>query len=259
MSTTIPTATATATSTAPQAFPSAPAPATPDALGPMASRRVSILLSFTAGFVDTFGFVALFGLFTAHVTGNFVLIGAAIAGAGSAAVLGKLLALPAFVAGVVATRAWQLRCEREGRASGVAVVVVQLLLLLAFMAGGVLATPFLHQDGWQVIVVGLLGVLGMSVQNAASRSTFSKMSPSTVMTGNVTQISMDLIDLLTKAPGSAAAATRVRGMWPAITAFAIGSLGGALAFKPMGFWAIVAPVAALALVLNALTQTSPAP
>jgi len=36
------------------------------------------LLSFDGGFVDTAGFLGLQGLFTAHVTGNFVTLGAAL-------------------------------------------------------------------------------------------------------------------------------------------------------------------------------------
>ena len=36
------------------------------------------LLSFNAGYVDTAGFLALHGLFTAHVTGNFVTLGASL-------------------------------------------------------------------------------------------------------------------------------------------------------------------------------------
>lgn len=39
-------------------------------------RIDSCALSFVAGFVDTCVFVGLFGLFTAHVTGNLALIGA---------------------------------------------------------------------------------------------------------------------------------------------------------------------------------------
>ncbi len=47
------------------------------------SPYLAPLRAFTAGFVDTTGFVALFGLFTAHVTGNFVLIGAVYCGVSS--------------------------------------------------------------------------------------------------------------------------------------------------------------------------------
>jgi len=41
---------------------------------PLSSMRIGLgaLLSFNGGFVDTAGFLGLQGLFTAHVTGNFV-------------------------------------------------------------------------------------------------------------------------------------------------------------------------------------------
>ncbi|MDC6134667.1 DUF1275 family protein, partial [Burkholderia gladioli] len=45
-------------------------------------RSENVLLAFVAGYVDTLGFVALSGLFVAHVTGNFILIGSGLAGAG---------------------------------------------------------------------------------------------------------------------------------------------------------------------------------
>jgi uncharacterized membrane protein YoaK (UPF0700 family) len=54
------------------------------------------LLSFNGGFGDTAGFLGLQGLFVAHVTGNFVTLGAAIA-FGTKGVLAKLIALPEFI------------------------------------------------------------------------------------------------------------------------------------------------------------------
>ena len=61
------------------------------------------VLSFNAGYVDTAGYLALQGLFTAHVTGNFVTIGAALV-FGTSGVVAKLLALPVFCLVIVATR-----------------------------------------------------------------------------------------------------------------------------------------------------------
>ena len=65
---------------------------------------LSALLSFNGGYVDTAGFLALQGLFTAHVTGNFVTLGATLV-TGAHGVLPKLLALPVFCAAIDALRA----------------------------------------------------------------------------------------------------------------------------------------------------------
>jgi uncharacterized membrane protein YoaK (UPF0700 family) len=44
----------------------------------MKKLDIAVLLSFTAGFVDTASFLGLEGLFTAHVTGNFVTLSATL-------------------------------------------------------------------------------------------------------------------------------------------------------------------------------------
>jgi len=63
------------------------------------NKHEETILALLAGYVDTVGFVALFGLFTAHVTGNFVLVGAEVAGVDQGVVL-NLLAFPSFIAGI---------------------------------------------------------------------------------------------------------------------------------------------------------------
>ena len=59
---------------------------------PRGRLAVASLLSFNGGFVDTVGFLGLSGLFVAHVTGNFVILGAALV-LGSHGILNKVLAL----------------------------------------------------------------------------------------------------------------------------------------------------------------------
>jgi len=61
------------------------------------------VLSFNGGYVDTAGYLALQGLFTAHVTGNFVTLGAALV-FGTSGVVAKLLALPVFCMVIIVTR-----------------------------------------------------------------------------------------------------------------------------------------------------------
>ncbi|WP_374382420.1 YoaK family protein [Dongia sp.] len=205
---------------------------------------VAALLAFTAGFVDTVGFVALFGLFTAHVTGNFVLIGASLIDL-HAGLLTKLLALPLFVITVALTRLFILRQERRARDAAMPLLLGELLFLGLFLACGSALAPFDHADSAAAMVTGFSAVVAMAIQNTASRTIFAALAPTTVMTGNVTQIVIDLVDVALVDEQKEAKA-RLRKMSPPVLTFAVGALTGALAYGFVGFAALAAPIVAIA-------------
>jgi uncharacterized membrane protein YoaK (UPF0700 family) len=77
---------------------------------------------------------------------------------------------------------------------------------------------------------------------------FATLAPTTVMTGNVTQIVVDLVD--TAASGEHEEARgRLRKMLPPVATFAAGALAGALSYGVAGYAALIAPVVTTALVL----------
>src|SRR5271170_5105245 len=94
------------------------------------------VLSINAGFMDTAAFLALKGLFTAHVTGNFVTLGAALV-MGTSGVLAKLLALPVFCVVVIAVRLFSYRLRARSRPVAGTLLATQLFLMIL---GAVLAT-----------------------------------------------------------------------------------------------------------------------
>ncbi len=210
------------------------------------------LLSFVAGFVDTCGFVALFGLFTAHVTGNFVLIGAAIADY-HGGLIAKLLALPVFVIVVAVTRTLTIALEDRRKNAAVPLLALQILFLAGFLACGVAAVPLPDGDAPMVIVIGMLAVTAMAIQNTASRTVFIMHTPTTVMTGNVTQVVIDLVDL-SLGRGAAEARLRIRKMVPAILTFTIGALAGALGYVFAGFWCLALPIVLLMVIFARETR-----
>ncbi|MDP9096392.1 MAG: DUF1275 domain-containing protein [Pseudomonadota bacterium] len=199
-----------------------------------------------AGFVDAAGFVALSGLFTAHVTGNFVLIGAELV-TKSSGVLAKLLALPAFVLAVAATRLISLALERRDTDPLRPLLLIEASLLTAFLTGGLALSPLGSPDAAASIFVGMLGVAAMGVQNAIARLSLSHLAATTVMTVNVTQTVIDAVDLCRGCRSKAAesAAVRLRRMLPAVFAFAIGALAGAFGVATWSFWCLLAPIGTL--------------
>ena len=207
----------------------------------------SCALGFTAGYVDTLCFVALFGLFTAHVTGNFVLIGSELAHP-SHGVLIKFLAFPGFIAAVVVSRLLALGASRRGGTAVRPLLSLQWLLLAACMLCGWRAQPIADAASSWVLATGVLGAAAMGVQNAASRLAFAALAPTTVMTGNVTQVVLDIVDAL-RGPADAALRERIRKfLWP-VLAFGIGAIGGAFAYACASFWALTLPLIILAMLL----------
>jgi uncharacterized membrane protein YoaK (UPF0700 family) len=204
---------------------------------------ISTLMAGTAGFVDTCGFVALFGLFTAHVTGNFVLIGATLASP-RPGILAKLLAFPEFILVVAATQLALHHCKRSGRDPAQPVLFGQAVALALFLGLGVWASPVQNADSAIALLIGMFGVAAMAIQNVASRTIFAAHAPSTVMTGNVTQTVIDAVEVALGADTSPAR-SRLRKMLPPVCGFAIGAIAGGLGFVRLGFWCLIAPLLAI--------------
>lgn len=202
-----------------------------------------IVLAFVSGYVDTVGFVALFGLFTAHVTGNFVLIGSELARPTNGVLL-KLLAFPAFIVAVIAARLLVLGVKRAGSDPAPYLLGTQAILLAAFMAAGWAALPLLDSSSPMALCAGMLGAAAMGVQNAAGRLVWSTLTPTTVMTGNVTQLVIDLVDLVRGGAEPGLAERAYRFLWP-IVAFGSGAILGALAFGKVSFLALAVPISLL--------------
>jgi uncharacterized membrane protein YoaK (UPF0700 family) len=207
------------------------------------SQLTGSALGFAAGYVDTVCFVALFGLFTAHVTGNFVLIGSELVDP-THGVLMKFLAFPAFIVAVAVARLVGLALERLGRAPQRPLLLLQCALLTACMVCGWRAGPIVNPLAPWVLATAIFGAAAMGVQNAASRLAFGELAPTTVMTGNVTQLVIDLVDLL-RGEANAPVRERIqRLLWPIIF-FAAGATAGAVVFKHVAMWALALPIALL--------------
>jgi uncharacterized membrane protein YoaK (UPF0700 family) len=217
-----------------------------------------LLLSLNGGYVDTAGFLALQGLFTAHVTGNFVTFGAAIV-LGTSGAVAKLLALPTFCIVAILARLLHYRLPGLGLPALRTMLTLKLLLLIAGAALAIRLGPFASGDGWPALVTGMTLVAAMAIQNALHRVHLASAPPTTLMTGTTTQIMLDLADLLHGLPPEAKGAVRarVRRMSATVASFAAGCAAAALLYGLVQTWCFLAPPL-LALLSLARAQEVPA-
>src|SRR3984957_6507162 len=216
------------------------------------------LLSFNGGYVDTVGYLSLQGLFTAHVTGNFVTIGAAMV-FGTSGVIAKLLALPVFCIVIVATRLVSFNLPPRWPVLET-MLTLKLLLLLVAAVLAIAMGPFANGDGAAAIIMGMTLVSAMAIQNAAHRIHMGTAPPTTLMTGTTTQIMIDIADMIRRIRGPArdAILARLPRMCVAAARFAARAAAGAMLFHAIGSWCFaLPPIVALLTRITAKSALTP--
>jgi uncharacterized membrane protein YoaK (UPF0700 family) len=233
---------------------------TASAAADLAIRVLPFVLSVIAGSTDAIGFLGLNGLFTAHITGNIVVLAAQVV-AGNPTIISYILSVPVFMLVLLLTRLLAGGFERSGRSTLAPLLLLQLIVLVAFLVLCVTAGPWRDADAILAIIAGMFGVAAMAVQNALVQISMKKSPTTAVMTTNVTHFMLDLGETLVAGDAGKIAAARNRAMrtLPVIVGFTIGCGLGAAGEAIAGFWSLALPtgLALLAFAMGLADQHSP--
>jgi uncharacterized membrane protein YoaK (UPF0700 family) len=220
-----------------------------DSLG---TKLLPFVLSVIAGSADVISFVGLGGLFTAHITGNLVILAAHVVSGGDAP-LAVILSVPVFMVVLLLTRLLAAGFEAIDLASLRPLLLLQFLLLTGFLVLCVAAGPHIDPNAANAIIAGMLGVSAMAVQNAIPQISLTGAPSTAVMTTNVTRFMIDLGEMaLGRDPNKVASVRRrAKHTWPPIVGFTVGCGLGAACEAAVGLWSLALP-AGLALLAVAM-------
>jgi uncharacterized membrane protein YoaK (UPF0700 family) len=212
-------------------------------------ERLPPLLSVIAGMVDLTGFLTLGNIFTAHITGNLV-VGAAVAIRGGPLNRAQLLAIPVFILAVATV--WLIARASGRRGPGLArlLLLVQFLLLAAVLVFTALTRPSANPHGLMAGIAVMIAVSAMACQYALLRLAVPGAISTAVMTGNLTNTVLSLVDMLSKQrPLMTADADRLRRSLHLLFGFLLGCVVAAAGVSLMGDWAWSFPVALAAVAI----------
>ena len=154
-----------------------------------------VLLSFVAGYLDSYTYLSLFGLFAAQVTGSFVIAGAEFV-TSDFGIAGKLIAIAAFVTAAAVTAAFCIVARDAQRAVLPAMLGLEALLLAIFV-GIMLCGPAVRDArDWHGIVAGVFAAMAMGAQSVLVRLLMKDIPQTNVMTGNMTQLGIAATELI---------------------------------------------------------------
>ena len=191
--------------------------------------------------VDLIGFLSL-GIFTAHVTGNIVVIGALIV-RHSRVNPAQILAVPVFVLAVAGT--WLIAKALGKRGTGLIrpLLLIQFLLITGLLVFSVFSKPSTDPHGPMATIAAMIAVTAMGCQFALLRLTVPVAPSTTVMTGNVTNAVLALLDSRSNQPLIEGGTRRLTGALHLLIGFFVGCVVAAAAVLYLGDWAWLLPAA----------------
>lgn len=206
------------------------------------SNRLPTVLSVIAGMVDVTGYLSLGKLFTAHVTGNLVVI-AALLVRGGPPNMAQILAVPMFVVAVAAVWLVAKALDRRGPALARPLLLIQFLLLTCVLIFSVSHDPAANPHGLMAGIAAMIAVSAMACQFALLRLAVPGTPSTAVMTGNLTNTVLSLLDTLWgKEPLMEGASGRLKRTLELLVGFFAGCTAGAVAVSWLGDWAWSLPV-----------------
>lgn len=204
-----------------------------------------LLLSMTAGAVDTIGFLALGGLFAAHITGNIVVLGAHFV-TGKFSQAGPLLAVPVFMIVLAMMALIAGRMEKSGISLLMPLLFLQWLLLTCSLILGITLGPFANMDGLGAVSTGMLAVSAMAAQSATVKLAMKKAPSTVAMTNNITQLALDLAQMVHQRQGTIEeceiAKAQAKESFTSIFGFILGCALGAVLQVRFDLMALLLPV-----------------
>ena len=214
--------------------------------------RLPASLALIAGVTDVTSWILLGGLFTAHITGNIVVIAANLV-SGTPPRLASVLALPVFLlTTIVATLVARRFAGHRARTTRV-LLGAQALLLSVAAALSFVGQASAHPNAPLAVTIGLCAVCAMAAQNAFLHLVPVTAPSTAVMTGNIVSATIAAVDLVTSRGTSPSARAKWHAAWPLLASFIGGCLVGAAASRVLGDHAAVVPALLALGLFSAIT------
>ncbi len=216
------------------------APATETGL--VLDRWLPASLSVIAGMVDVAGYMSLGHVFTAHITGNLVVIAANFVSHAPINPV-QVIAIPVFVLAVAAVWLLASAWGRDRPHLLTLLLTLHFVLLAGVLLCGVSTHSFSSPDDFTSGLTAMIAVSAMACQFALLRLGLPQAPSTAVMTGNLANAVLALLDLFTAKPIAPAARRNLLRSVYLIAGFVIGCLAAAAALPILGDWIWFLPAA----------------